>query len=995
MLNIIDRFQADAANGLNTVLQGSASYNWNFQFGAGDSAPGPIGLFLGLTGHMTDGSRDFVAPVAEGGLDLGNVKIGTAAGGGLVVIEEVSNGTAGGAPNTGEFLFQTGVVLAPDVEAFDVKWTAINPFPGMPEGPTVRQLGGFIGTGDQDNFLKVVAGPNGTGNIEFTLESNGVTVATQTLNAAGLLTASSGSSLVFGLAVDRATSMATPSVTYAGSGGPVTVTGDAIDLAGTSILAAIDGEFTVQGDASGLAVGLWSSNTGEGSQTTFQAAFDDILITTTAAGGDQLIKAVNVGGGQVTVSSGLVYEADGGPATGGAESQVFTSGADIAGTVDDALYNSERWTPGGSYTYEVPVANGTYRVELDFAEIYYGITGAGQRVFDMALEGQALAPLQDIDIYGQVGANTALTISQLVTVSDGSLSIQVGPGGSAAGNVENAKLNAFAVFGTGGSEPPSLSIAAASAIKNEGDGGSTAFTFTVSRTGELSGTSAAAWAVSGSGAAAASASDFAGGVLPSGTVTFGSGESSQTITVNVAGDGTVEADEGFTVTLSAPSAGTTIATASAAAAILNDDDATPSAASAKLQITPGTPVNASTYNQPSYELTNLGATAITSLTIDLHNSLIAGNVFDPLGTFGDTTALDFTPYASPVPATWSFGPSEVTEGGYKTLSVNFGSGGLAASQTFGFRIDADPASIDGPSPGPNEAGSISGFEHIGASVTIGLSDGSQQTVEVFTQGTAGGGTATFFPTLLPEPVLSISTTGGVPLVTDSVGGILKANLPGLNDLAGSAGDDILVGVTGTAGQTVRLSISEIGGLGLDIPLGSHEGNTVLQDPIFVDVVLGADGTASVPIALPAETPAASLEAGSVSARFAITAAIVDPVSGEAKSLVSSTLVVKDSANSFISETVPDTFTFREGFATTDIFAFVATGANHDVIELEQALFPGMTVSDFLNSGALSAGAGAGDVDITVPSDAEIHLHDPGGTLTVALLQAHPEDFRFV
>src|SRR5262249_53197960 len=69
-----------------------------------------------------------------------------------------------------------------------------------------------------------------------------------------------------------------------------------------------------------------------------------------------------------------------------------------------------------------PVANGTYHVDLMMAEIYSGITGPGQRVFDMALEGQALPALQNIDIYSRVGANTALTISQQVTVTDGSLS---------------------------------------------------------------------------------------------------------------------------------------------------------------------------------------------------------------------------------------------------------------------------------------------------------------------------------------------------------------------------------------------------------------------------------------------------------------------------------------------------------------------------------------------------------------------------------------------
>ena len=250
--------------------------------------------------------------------------------------------------------------------------------------------------------------------------------------------------------------------------------------------------------------------------------------------------AVNVGGGQVTASNGIVFQADAGPTTGGAASQIFATAAGIAGTTDDALYQNERWTPGGSYTYEIAVANGTYQVDLLLAEIYSGITGPGQRVFDMSLEGQALAALQNIDIYAQVGANAAYTITQQVTVSDGSLSIQVGPGSSSPGNVENAKLNAFAVYSTAAPPSPTLSIAAANASLNEGNSGSTAFTFTVSRTGSTAGASTAAFAVTGSGANPAAAADFTGGVFPTGTVSFAAGEATKTITVNVAGDSTVE-----------------------------------------------------------------------------------------------------------------------------------------------------------------------------------------------------------------------------------------------------------------------------------------------------------------------------------------------------------------------------------------------------------------------------------------------------------------------
>ena len=463
-----------------------------------------------------------------------------------------------------------------------------------------------------------------------------------------------------------------------------------------------------------------------------------------------LVTAVNVGGGQVTASNGVVFQADAGPTTGGAASQVFSTTAGISGTTDDALYQNERWTPGGSYTYEIAVANGTYQVDLLLAEIYSGIFGPGQRVFDMSLEGQALAALQNIDVYAQVGANAAYTISQQVTVNDGSLSIQVGPGSSSPGNVENAKLNAFAVYSTAAPTSPTLSIAAANASQNEGNSGSTAFTFTVTRTGSTTAASTAAFAVTGSGANPAAAADFTGGVLPTGTVSFAAGETSKTITVNVAGDSTVEPGENFTVALSNPSAGTTIGTATATGTILNDDSSG-GTASAQLLITPGTDLNASTFAQPAYELTNTGTTDIRTLNIDLHNSLIAGTVFDPFGTFGDTTALDLTPYAAPVSATWAYGPNPVTEGGYKTLVVTFGGAGLAAGQTFAFRLDADPASIEGPSPGPNESGSISGFEHVGASVTVGLVDGSSVGGEVFTQGSAGGGTATLVSSLSAAP----------------------------------------------------------------------------------------------------------------------------------------------------------------------------------------------------------------------------------------------------
>ncbi len=119
-----------------------------------------------------------------------------------------------------------------------------------------------------------------------------------------------------------------------------------------------------------------------------------------------------------------------------------------------------------------------------------------------------------------------------------------------------------------------LSLAASNASQAEGRSGSSAFTFTVTRAGDISGATTVDYAVSG---AAVDAADF-GGQLPGGTVSFAAGETSKTITLNVAGDSTAESNEAFTLTLANAIGGQIIA-ATASGTIL-DDDAAPTLISA-------------------------------------------------------------------------------------------------------------------------------------------------------------------------------------------------------------------------------------------------------------------------------------------------------------------------------------------------------------------------------------------------------------------------------
>lgn len=118
-----------------------------------------------------------------------------------------------------------------------------------------------------------------------------------------------------------------------------------------------------------------------------------------------------------------------------------------------------------------------------------------------------------------------------------------------------------------------LSIAAADADKLEGDtddAPATDFTFTVTRTGDTSGTTTVDYALSGTGTDAADAADFVGGLL-TGTVTFDPTDTTKTITIPVNGDTVGEPDEGFTVTLSGPSAPAQLTTSTASGTIRNDD----------------------------------------------------------------------------------------------------------------------------------------------------------------------------------------------------------------------------------------------------------------------------------------------------------------------------------------------------------------------------------------------------------------------------------------
>jgi Ca2+-binding RTX toxin-like protein len=197
--------------------------------------------------------------------------------------------------------------------------------------------------------------------------------------------------------------------------------------------------------------------------------------------------------------------------------------------------------------------------------------------------------------------------------------------------------------------PASIAIARLSASKPEGSGGGTTpFTFTVTRSGNTAAAHSVAYAVAGvagAGTMPAGPADFAGGTLPAGTITFAPGETSRVLSIAVQADPAGEYNERFAVTLSAPSAGATLGTPAAEGIILNDDTSV-AFATANLSKPEG---NAGTTTY-SFTVSRSGATTGTS-TVGW--SLKGGGVAGTVAASG----ADFAP-GFPVSGTLTFAPGQ-------------------------------------------------------------------------------------------------------------------------------------------------------------------------------------------------------------------------------------------------------------------------------------------------------------------------------------------------
>jgi hypothetical protein len=199
-------------------------------------------------------------------------------------------------------------------------------------------------------------------------------------------------------------------------------------------------------------------------------------------------------------------------------------------------------------------------------------------------EGQTLIGAQNVvtDASGKAAFTAVLPAVQAGQFITATATLQTAPliGVVAAGSFTPATAtlrgdtsefsNALQVAGA---PPPLPTLSISDVTHAEGNSGTTPFIFTVTRTGDTTGSVSVQFATAdgaGPHAAILADSDYQSAT---GTLTFGAGVTSQQITVLVNGDTTVEPDETFAVNLSGV-VGATLARGQAVGTILNDDSIT-------------------------------------------------------------------------------------------------------------------------------------------------------------------------------------------------------------------------------------------------------------------------------------------------------------------------------------------------------------------------------------------------------------------------------------
>jgi hypothetical protein len=267
--------------------------------------------------------------------------------------------------------------------------------------------------------------------------------------------------------------------------------------------------------------------------------------------------------------------------------------------------------------------------------------------------------------------------------------------------------------------------------------------------------------------------------------------------------------------------------------------------SALIQINPGGDLASTTFSAGAFIIDNIGTVDITQVTFDLSSGFLPDVVFDPTGTAGDSGAKCFTADSGATETGLATdgsgtGPGSCTvpfssphngvddADGYDVMTIDFND--FQGGEVFTFSTDNDPTSIKNDVT-TGDAGAISGFELIGATVTVEFANGAMLTGNLFDESSLGGSMAMIEAGIPAAPVLALSGFADPIALPDAAQSII---------------------VTGTPGTPVsllqvdaRLYI-DAGGGGYDID--PFEANDAMGK-VVANAVIEPDGDVEIPVTL--------------------------------------------------------------------------------------------------------------------------------------------------
>ncbi|WP_161597119.1 CBM96 family carbohydrate-binding protein [Dyadobacter flavalbus] len=184
---------------------------------------------------------------------------------------------------------------------------------------------------------------------------------------------------------------------------------------------AATGPLTFSIDGAGLAAGTYTAAVTLFAPDYSRAVVQVKLLVISEEANNTIVR-INAGGPDFTTATKKRFVAD--QYYAGIDRTSSIASGDILNTSNDILYQSARCSP--SFSYNIPVANGTFDVYLHFAETYFGAPGKkggkGSRQFHVNMEGNR--KLTNYDIFAKAGGAMRATAETFtVDVTDGMLNI--------------------------------------------------------------------------------------------------------------------------------------------------------------------------------------------------------------------------------------------------------------------------------------------------------------------------------------------------------------------------------------------------------------------------------------------------------------------------------------------------------------------------------------------------------------------------------------------